>query len=128
MVVTSSLARAGRRLWPGVLPGLVLGAALVLAACDAGAASPAASVDPVDGVTIENAAGLTVAVVYEAPDGATEQITELDAGESIVIGAIFDGRDGLCRTGRLFARTADGAEVDELYLVCRDRTWTIEPS
>ena len=126
MVITSALARAARRLGPGVLPGLVV--VVLVAACGAGAATPAPSVDPVDGVTIDNAAGMTVALIYEAPDGTTEQIAELDAGQSIVIGAIFEGRDGLCRTGRLFARTADGAEIDELYLVCKDRMWTIEPS
>jgi hypothetical protein len=126
MVITSVFERAARRLGSGALPALAV--VVLVAACSAGAATPAASVDPVDGVTIDNAAGVTVALIYEAPDGSTEQIAELDAGRSIVIGAIFEGRDGLCRTGRLVARTADGTEVDELYLVCKDRTWTIEPS
>ena len=79
-------------------------------------------------MTIDNPTGLTVKIVYEAPDGTTEPLAELAPGGHVVIDSIFAEREGLCRTGRLVALTADGAEVDELYLVCRDRTWAIEAS
>ena len=77
-------------------------------------------------MTIDNPTGMTVKIVYEAPNGGTEPLAELAPGGHIVIDSIFAERDGLCRTGRLVALDANGAELDELYLVCRDRTWLIE--
>jgi hypothetical protein len=98
------------------------------AACRSPGAAPLESGDAANGVTIDNPTGMTVKVVYEAPDGGTEPLAELAPGGHIVIDSIFAGRDGLCRTGRLVALDANGAELDELYLVCRDRTWVIEVS
>ncbi len=83
--------------------------------------------DPANGVTITNGVdSSSVTIVYERPDGGTEKLTDLGPGQHAVIDSIFAGRDGLCRTGRLVALAADGAEIDELYLVCRDRTWTVQ--
>lgn len=90
-------------------------------------AAPLPSGDPINGVTITNGIdSATVTIVYERPDGGTEELTKLPPGQHAVIDSIFAERDGLCRTGRLVALTADGAEIDELYLVCRDRTWTVQ--
>jgi hypothetical protein len=114
-------------------PGLAL-ALLILAllsvggACRSPGAAPIESGDAANGVTIDNATDQTLKVVYEAPDGGTEPLTELAPGGHIVIDSIFAEREGLCRTGRLVALAPDGGEVDELYLVCRDRTWKIEAS
>jgi len=89
--------------------------------------APLPSGDPVNGVTITNAIdSATVTIVYESPDGGTEKLAELPPGQHAVIDSIFAEREGLCRTGRLVALTAEGAELDELYLVCRGRTWTVE--
>lgn len=107
---------------------LMLAVLSVGAACRSSGAAPLESGDPANGVTIDNPTELTVQVVYEAPDGGTEPLAELAPGAHVVIDSIFAEREGLCRTGRLVALTGDGAEVDELYLVCRDRTWTIEAS
>lgn len=83
--------------------------------------------DPLNGVTITNGIdSATVTIVYERPDGGTEKLIDLLPGQHAVIDSIFAEREGLCRTGRLVALAADGAELDELYLVCRDRTWTVE--
>lgn len=88
--------------------------------------APVPSGDPANGVTIDNAIdSATVTIVYERPDGGTEKLADLPPGRHAVIDSIFAGRDGLCRTGRLVALLADGAEIDELYLVCRGRSWTI---
>lgn len=89
--------------------------------------APLPSGDPVNGVTITNAIdSATVTIVYESPDGGTEKLAELPPGQHAVIDSIFAEREGLCRTGRLVALTAEGAELDELYLVCRGRSWTVE--
>ena len=98
------------------------------AACRSPGAAPVESGDAANGVSIENPTGLTLKIIYEAPDGGTEPLAELAPGGHVVIDSIFAEREGLCRTGRLVALDAEGAEVDELYLVCRDRTWTIEAS
>ena len=91
--------------------------------------SPAAvmpSGDPANGVTISNGIdSATVTIVYERPDGGTEKLVDLGPGQHAVIDTIFAEREGLCRTGRLVALNADGAELDELYLVCRGRSWTV---
>ena len=90
--------------------------------------SPAAvlpSGDPADGVTISNGIDSTVTIVYERPDGGTEKLVDLGPGQHAVIDTIFAEREGLCRTGRLVALATDGAELDELYLVCRGRSWTV---
>jgi len=90
-------------------------------------APPLPSGDPANGVTITNGIdSATVTIVYERPDGGTEEIVRLAPGQHAVIDSIFAEREGLCRTGRLVALAADGAEIDELYLVCRDRTWIVE--
>ena len=68
----------------------------------------------------------TVTIVYERPDGTTEKLVDLPPGQHAVVDSIFAEREGLCRTGRLVALTAEGAELDELYLVCRGRSWTVE--
>jgi len=57
--------------------------------------------------------------------GSTEKLADLGPGQHAVIDSIFAEREGLCRTGRLVALLADGAEIDELYLVCRGRSWTV---
>lgn len=92
-------------------------------------ATPAAvmpSGDPANGVTITNGIdAATVTIVYERPDEGTEKLVDLGPNQHAVIDTIFAGRDGLCRTGRLVALAADGAELDELYLVCRGRSWTV---
>ena len=111
-----------------VLGLLMLALISVGAACRAPGAAPAASGDAANGVSIDNPTGVTVKIVYEAPDGGTEPLADLAPGGHVVIYSIFIEREGLCRTGRLVALDAQGAEVDELYLVCRDRTWAIEPS
>lgn len=91
-----------------------------------GAAPPSfVAVAPADGITIDNATGSTVAIVYERPDGSTEPVFDVPDGTHLVFGDPFVGRDGLCRTGRLVAIVA-GQEVDELYLVCKGQSWTIE--
>ena len=111
---------------------LLAGLIVVVAWAVAGRAWPPAagalpSGDPANGVTITNAIDSdTVAIVYERPDGGTEKLTDLSPGRHAVIDSIFAGRDGLCRTGRLVALTAEGAELDELYLVCRGQRWTVE--
>ena len=107
---------------------LMLAMLSVGASCRSPGAAPLESGDPANGVTIDNPTDLTVLVVYEAPDGGTDPLAELPPGGHVVIDSIFAEREGLCRTGRLVALTGDGAEVDELYLVCRDRTWIIEAS
>ena len=107
---------------------LMVAVTCVGAACRSPGAAPVESGDAANGVTIDNATDITVKIVYEAPDGTTDPLAELVPGGHIVIDSIFAEREGLCRTGRLVALTADGAEVDELYLVCRDRSWKIEAS
>lgn len=89
--------------------------------------APLPSGDPTNGVTISNGTdSATVTIVYERPDGGTEKLTDLPPGQHAVVDSIFVERDGLCRTGRLVALTAEGAEIDELYLVCRGRSWTVQ--
>ena len=91
------------------------------------AVAPLPSGDPANGVSISNGSdSATVTVVYERPDGGTEKLVDLLPGQHAVIDSIFAEREGLCRTGRLVALTAEGAELDELYLVCRGRSWTVE--
>lgn len=113
----------------GVAPALL---ALVLSfagvACGSPGADPVRTGDPANGITVDNATDVTVRILYESPDGGSESLTELASGQQIVIDQIFAGRDGLCRTGRLVANDQQGAELDELYLVCRGGTWTIEAS
>ena len=121
------MSAAAPRLWPAfALAMLMLAMISVGAACRSPGAAPVASGDAANGVTIDNPTGMTVKIVYEAPNGGTEPLAELAPGGHIVIDSIFAERDGLCRTGRLVALDANGAELDELYLVCRDRTWLIE--
>jgi hypothetical protein len=87
---------------------------------------PLPSGDPANGVTISNDIdSATVTIVYERPDGTTEKLADLPPGQHAVVDSIFAEREGLCRTGRLVALTAEGAELDELYLVCRGRSWTV---
>jgi hypothetical protein len=120
-----SATRAG----PALAPALLMVALVwVGAACRSPGAAPLESGDAANGVTIDNATDITVKIVYEAPDGTIEPLAELVPDGHIVIDSIFAEREGLCRTGRLVALDADGAEVDELYLVCRDRSWKIEAS
>jgi hypothetical protein len=89
-------------------------------------AAPLPSGDPTNGVTITNATDSgTFTIVYEAPDGTIERLVDLPPAQHAVIDSIFAEREGLCRTGRLVA-LFDGTEIDELYLVCRGRTWTIQ--
>lgn len=91
------------------------------------AVTPLPSGDPANGVTISNGIdSATVTIVYERPDGGIEKLVDLPPGQHAVIDSIFAEREGLCRTGRLVALTAEGAEIDELYLVCRGRSWTVE--
>ena len=104
---------------------LALGLALAGAACRSTGADPVHTGDPANGITVDNGTDVTVRIDYESPDGDSESLTEIAPGKQIVIDEIFTGRDGLCRTGRLVAND-QGAEIDELYLVCRGGTWTIE--
>lgn len=119
---------ATRRRSALALAVLMLALVWVGAGCRSPGAAPLVSGDAANGVTIDNATDITVKIVYEAPDGTTEPLAELVPGGHIVIDSIFAEREGLCRTGRLVALDTDGAEVDELYLVCRDRSWKIEAS
>lgn len=89
--------------------------------------APLPSGDPANGVTISNGIdSATVTIAYERPDGTTEKLVDLPPGQHAVVDSIFAEREGLCRTGRLVALTAEGSELDELYLVCRGRSWTVE--
>lgn len=91
------------------------------------AGAPLPSGDPANGVSISNGIdSATVTIVYERPDGGTEHLVDLPPGQHAVIDSIFAEREGLCRTGRLVALAEDGTELDELYLVCRGRSWTVE--
>ena len=119
---------AGRRSHGPAIALLALVLAFAGAACRSPGADPVHTGDPANGITIDNATDSTVRVLYESPDGGSESLTELAPGKQIVIDQIFAGRDGLCRTGRLVAHDQQGAEIDELYLVCRGGTWTIEAS
>jgi hypothetical protein len=100
-------------------------AAVILSACAGGPAVTPVPRDP-DAVTIDNGSGLALAIRYEYPDGRTEPVVDVDPGEIAVVGSIFEGREGLCRVGRLVASDAGGTEIAELYNVCRSRLWTIE--
>ena len=113
---------------PALALVLLLAMVSLGAACRSPGAAPIESGDASNGVTIDNPTGLTVKIVYEAPDGTTEPLAELAPGGHVVIDSIFAEREGLCRTGRLVALGTDDAELDELYLVCRDRIWLIEAS
>lgn len=109
---------------------LVIALFVVLAWAVLGPLEPPAialpSGDPANGVSVTNGIdSATVTIVYERPDGGTEKVTDLGPGQHAVIDSIFAERDGLCRTGRLVALTTQGAELDELYLVCRGRSWTV---
>ena len=124
-------SRVRRGLSLALLAVLVALLVVVLAWAGLGRVSPPAAAlpsgDPANGVTITNGIdSATVTIVYERPDGGTEKLTDLGPGQHAVVDSIFAERDGLCRTGRLVALAEDGAELDELYLVCRDRTWTVE--
>jgi hypothetical protein len=102
---------------------------LLLVAMLVGCASqPAATPIPRDpnAVTIDNQTGRALDIAYEYPDGTTEPVVEVGPGETRVVTSIFDGREGLCRVGRLIAWDAEGSEVAELYNVCRSRLWTVE--
>lgn len=90
--------------------------------------APLPSVAADDGVTVENATDGRVEIVYEHPNDDIDAVTVLDPGAVVVVGTVFEGRDGLCVNGRLIARDPDGAEIDELYLVCKGRTWAVTPS
>jgi hypothetical protein len=105
---------------------LMLIVAVAAVGCRSPGAAPVSTGDPANGVTIDNATDQTVSIVYEHPDGTTESLTDLAPGGHVVIDQIFAGREGLCRTGRLVAKDSAGAEVDELYLVCRAGLWTVE--
>ena len=123
--------RARRGLSLALLVVLVTMLVAVLVWAGLGRGSPPApalpSGDPASGVTITNGIdSATVTIVYERPDGGTEKLADHGPGQHAVGDSIFAGREGLCRTGRLVALTAAGAEIDELYLVCRGRSWTVE--
>ena len=120
--------RGRRGLGLTLLAGLVV---VVLAWAVLGRLSPTLaplpSGDPANGVTISNGIdSATVTIVYESPDGGIEKLMDLPPGQHAVVDSIFAEREGLCRTGRLVALTAEGAELDELYLVCRGRSWTVQ--
>lgn len=101
-------------------------AILAVVAVAAGACGDAAaSFAPEEAVVIENPTDEQYAIEYERPDGATERLLEVQPGQQLVVGQIFEGREGLCRTGRLVARDDAGAEFDELYLVCKGQRWVI---
>jgi hypothetical protein len=107
---------------PRWLLGLVL-LVPALVACTGSATLP--SVAPEDGVRIENATGSAVEIVYEHVDDELDRLTMLEPGAVVVVGAMFDGVDAPCVNGRLVALGADDAEVDELYFVCRGKTWVV---
>jgi hypothetical protein len=105
---------------------LILAVAWVAMGCRSPGADPVRTGDAANGITIDNASATTVKIYYESPDGGTEVLADLAPGSQIVIDQVFAGRDGICRTGRLVAHDLEGAEVDELYLVCRGGVWTVE--
>jgi hypothetical protein len=119
---------AGRRSHGPAIAFLALVLAFAGAACRLPGADPVHTGDPANGITIDNATDVKVHILYESPDGGSEPLTDLGPDQQIVIDQIFAGRDGLCRTGRLVAHDQGDAEIDELYLVCRGGTWTIEVS
>ncbi len=108
-----------------VLLAAVTCAVGIFAGCASGAATTPIPRDP-EAVTIDNQSGRALGIAYEAPDGTTEPVVELGVGESVVVRSLFDGREGLCRVGRLVASDPAGKEVAELYNVCRSRLWTVE--
>ena len=59
---------------------LLLAVTSLGAACRSPGAAPIESGDATNGVTIDNPTGLTVKIVYEAPDGTTEPLAELAPG------------------------------------------------
>lgn len=118
MIVTPS------RVLGCLVPSLLL--LIVLAGC-AGAAA-LASVAPEDGVVIENPSDDPVRVVYEHVSDEIDELATLEPGASVVVGAMFEGVEAPCVTGRLIALDGSGAEVDELYFVCRGKTWVIAGS
>ena len=97
----------------------------IVAACASGTSVSPIPRDP-DAVTIDNQSGLSLGIAYEAPDGTTEPVIEVGVDESVVVRSLFDGREGLCRVGRLVASDPAGQEIAELYNVCRSRLWTVE--
>lgn len=101
-------------------PLLLLG---LLAACAGGPALP--SVAPEDGVVVENSTDASVRVVYEHVDDEIDVLTTLEPGRTVVLGAMFDGVEAPCVNGRLVALDEADAEVDELYFVCRGKTWAV---
>ena len=119
---------AAQRRWALLPAVLVLLLAWLGESCASPGAAPVPSGDAANGITVDNATDVTVRIHYESPDGASESLTDLAPGKTIVIDEIFAGRDGICRTGRLVAHDEQGSEIDELYLVCRGGTWTIEAS
>lgn len=102
-----------------VSPAIAMGCAEPPVASSSGGERP-------DAVTVDNATGGTVTVVYEAPDLQTQELIDLGPGESAVLEGLFAGRKGLCRTGRLVAFATGGNEIDELFNVCKGRIWTVE--
>ena len=122
-----TLSRGRRGLGLALLVALiVLGVAWAALGREGSPAAVMPSGDPANGVTISNGIdSTTVTIVYERPDGGMEKQVDLGPGQHAVIDTIFAEREGLCRTGRLVALAADGAELDELYLVCRGRSWTV---
>ena len=96
----------------------------LVGACAGGPAATPVPRDP-NAVTIDNGSGLALAISYEYPDGRTEPVVDVGPGETAVVASIFEGREGLCRVGRLVALDASGSEIAELYNVCRSRLWTI---
>jgi hypothetical protein len=119
-----SIVTPARRSFVRIVAAVPLAGAIVSSCAGAPAATPVAR-DP-DAVTIDNGSGLGLAIEYEYPDGATEPVVDVEPGETAVVRSIFEGREGLCRVGRLVASDAEGREVAELYNVCRSRLWTIE--
>lgn len=99
----------------------------LIAACEA-AAPALPSVAPEDGVVVENTTASSVQVVYEHVNDDIDAITTVEPGATVVVGAMFEGVEAPCVTGRLVALDDADAEVDELYYVCRGKTWAIEGS
>jgi hypothetical protein len=105
-----------------------LGATAIAIACAEPHVPSSYSSERPDAVTVDNATGASVTVVYEAPDLRIEKVIDLGPGESAVLEDLFTGREGLCRTGRLVALAAGSNEIDELFNVCKGRIWTVEAS
>ena len=78
-----------------------------------------ASGDPANGVTIDNPTGMTVKIVYEAPDGGTEPLAELAPGRP------HRHRLDLCRSATACAAPAGWSRWTRTAPSSTSCTWSV---